>query len=317
MSKEVFIDLKYYPKSLAISGNFEDTCSDKLLNLCIDIWVFHSGLACCRVLLHVSEHLHNRWIPHDVLNLGVSNCMRHSLLVVARRSVRLSLNEHHSFLCAILALFIVGVDFESLLEGLHRLVVLFLKLMTCAFSGPALDKLGVQFESLLSILHSSHRLHQLNVCKRAITVDELIGRITLDAFIEFLYSGREVTIFEELVSLFLMGLSDLRVDISQGICLSLFSLDKFESLLDIVIVVFDQCLFVLGDGLIVRAFLEKGIRSTSHSFAELGVIVRTFLGHCYDFVTLLDNLIVFSHFKVDGSQVRVESELLGVQIDCF
>lgn len=91
--------------------------------------------------------------------------MGHSLFIVAGRSVRLRLDKHHGLLHSIFALFTFGVDGESLLEGLHRLVVLLLKLMAGGFASPTFHELRVKFQSLLCILHAANRLHKLNVGK--------------------------------------------------------------------------------------------------------------------------------------------------------
>ena len=111
---------------IVCSGNLEDTGSDELLNFSVDDWVTHGSLTSSGVLLHITKHLHDGWVAHDILDLRVSHGVGHALLIVAGRCMCIALNQLHRLSVAILALFVVLINLEALLEGFHRLVELFL-----------------------------------------------------------------------------------------------------------------------------------------------------------------------------------------------
>ena len=243
--------------------------------------------------------------------------MRHSLLIVARRGMALRLDQRDCSGLAILALLVLWVDRKTLLEGLHRLVVLLLQLMTCAFTGPRLDELVVKLNRLLSVLEGTNRLHELDVGKSPVTVNELIVGISFYSLIEFFNGTWEVASLEKFVTLLFVLLGHFWVDIGLRVTDVLLLLNLLHGLLNVEVVELEQSLTVDSKRVLQLALLKESICLASKRLTKLLVVIVALLGYLDCLIALFEHIVVLTHLKVDGSEVGVERHFLRVELDSF
>mmetsp|Transcript_509 Transcript_509/g.664 ORF Transcript_509/g.664 Transcript_509/m.664 type:complete len:525 (-) Transcript_509:24-1598(-) len=227
------------------------------------------------------------------------------------------LDQTHRLLDTCLALSVLGVERDALLECLHSFMELLLQLVTCAFTSPGLDEVGVNLERLVSISHTAHGLHKLDVGEGAIAVNEFVVGITLGTLIELLDGGGEVAGLEQCVATLFVLLSDLGVNVGKSILYIFLFYYFFHGLLDVVVVVLQEGLAVERDGLLELALATESIGFASHSFAKLDIIVGALFGNLDHLIALLDNLVEFAHLEVDSSQVGVVGHFLRAELDGF
>ena len=116
--------------------------------------------------------------------------------------------------------------------------------MSSAFASPCLDEFLVKLKSLFGVFESSDWVHQFEVGSAAVREEELVVWVTANALVELLNRAWEVSSLEKLVTLVLMLLSKSWVKVRKLFEL-LFPLFNLElGLLDVVVVVLEECLFV-------------------------------------------------------------------------
>lgn len=149
-----------------------------------------------------------------------------------------------SFHLSLNAFFAVWINSKALLIRIKRFVVLLAHLMSSAFASPCLDEFLVKLKSLFGVFESSDWVHQFEVGSAAVREEELVVWVTANALVELLNRAWEVSSLEKLVTLVLMLLSKSWVKVRKLFEL-LFPLFNLElGLLDVVVVVLEECLFV-------------------------------------------------------------------------
>ena len=110
------------------SSHFNDTCSDELVESCVEECIGHQGLlACFRILLKILKELLNARVTHEQLDLRVGLGVAHSLLIIlllVSTGIGTHLNGLHGLELGLLDLFVISVKLEALIEGVKGLVVL-------------------------------------------------------------------------------------------------------------------------------------------------------------------------------------------------
>ena len=152
-----------YQKRINLSSSLNDTSSYKLLDFGHNYWVFERCLASHWVFLHITEHLHDAWVSHDVLNLRVGHGVGHSLLVVTARGMGRTVNCIHGLREPSLDLSVIWLEGHGLLPRFHCLVILLLQLMGLGLTNPALREFLVYLDALLGICKGSSWVHKLRV----------------------------------------------------------------------------------------------------------------------------------------------------------
>lgn len=146
--------------------------------------------------MHISKHLLDSGVSHDVLDLGVGHSMGVPLLVVICTGMGSGVNQTDGPLIALLAVFVVRVHLHALLESFHCFVILFSLDVAATFPGPSLDEFRVKLDALLSIGKSADVLHQFEIGSTSVGVDGDTLGVAAETFCKLFQGTWEVALLE-------------------------------------------------------------------------------------------------------------------------
>ena len=119
-----------------------------------------------------------------------------------------------------------------------------------------LHKLGIEFDTPVSIFQSRNKLHQFNIRGASIRVDSGTFGISPQSLFVFLQSIGEVALFKQFIPFLSVLVSLDRIDISERILFLLQILGFLQGLLDGMVLVLEQSSFVCLDTLVHSADLK-------------------------------------------------------------
>jgi len=187
--------------------------------------------------------------------------------------------------------------------------------VTSSLSRVSLDKGRIELNALLGVLETADNVHKLDIRGTSVGVDSNRLGVSPETFFILFQSSWERSLFEEIVTLESMLLSNLGVDIVCSLLgfLCILSLDQghFYS----VVVVFEESLVEAVNRLVKLLLLQKSICLPSDSFGKLHIIVSSLLGNLDSLVACLDAFVIVLHLKEDGGLVRIIGQFLGTSVN--
>jgi len=187
--------------------------------------------------------------------------------------------------------------------------------MAGSFTSPNLNKVGINFKSLLAILEGLVRFHKLKEGSSSVSKDGLALGVTTETFFELLDGTWEVTLLKEGNTGLFVLLSLGRVNIGLSLLLFIELLNSLHGVLDVGIVVFEESILVSLNRLLQLFLFGLGIGFTGHGLAQFDVVIRLALGQSDGIIADLDAPIVVLLLEEHSSFVCVIGKLLRVQLD--
>lgn len=114
-----------------------------------------------------------------------------------------------------------------------------------------------------------------------------------------------------------MLLGHFWVDIGLRVTDVLLLLNLLHGLLNVEVVELEQSLTVDSKRVLQLALLKESICLASKRLTKLLVVIVALLGYLDRLIALFEHIVVLTHLKVDGSEVRVERHFLRVELDSF
>ena len=115
---------------------------------------------------------------------------------------------------------------------------LFVQVMNCSLSEVSFYIVGVQFQTLVSILQSHRELQEFDISSTSVSIETFIGGVSSQTFSEFFHGIWEISFLEKFISNGLMFLSFDGVKVSPGLIIFHLLFCLFESIFDGGIIVF-------------------------------------------------------------------------------